>query len=784
MANENTVVHIPFMLESAINKIGRTPSETMSFVPTSDYSDMVIRQSCSYSVQGIPFTPLSPGRNPTIFGNHVFPKEEPIDDLTGIPIEHEYDKKLYKSIYSDILIENTLAVPWRKRVTLFLLAMSAIYVIIDNWGRVTDYSPLLRRQIAVWKNNNPGVNFRKTDFFGVDLEGVIGNISDSSMSSGSYINYGSTGEFNDNLSFFSVSGYLHSESVVFLKPKDDFLTSLQFRGDIAHIYNSYRTDLKVSKTGGSSVSSNMSGGVTEDLYVTHKSSEGPIMGTSKPGWAVFVQFPGGLTTKVMSNSEGHWSCDYPAGPYTPEELDIIQVTQQEASGSNFSFSSSTEPTVNKDYGLPALEPESSNRQLYGAVIKSRGQLNGSRSVATVSRFDFKNRQSRFTISGINQGFTFGNNGHFELVTSYPGSIVTEQGIELRSYEVYGDSDTSLYVKSNPLDYDLLGSFSAGEEQFNRRSAMLSTTWLSESLEGSSNTLKIRYTQDFDFQKKLLATSWSTNADVLTEKNTLKARYDKDLWRESSYWFRIPYEKVLPDEREYRTYTTMKWEVDLSQEYKNILVTDWVQEQTFFTTEILTTSWEAVVVDPVIIKPFYVQLWDPINYKFDDCISFNVYGDPVKVERYILENNFRFMFSNPSKFELVMFDYNMSPYNNVFLLGLQDPILSENYTDVPDRYSFIGNYTIKGIDRFNSIALDVIGNTNLLNESRSYWIPETLEDYEQSFRLMADGKSRLMTLDNVFRNDHHEDVVELDLVIINKNECCFTTDAVGSKCSPY
>lgn len=784
MNNENTVVHIPFMLESAINNIGRAPSETMSFVPTADYSDMVIRQSCSYSIQGTPFTPLTLGRNPTIFGNHVFPKEEPIDDITGIPIDHEYDKKLYKSIYSDVLVENTLSVPRDKRVTLFLLAMSAIYVIVDSRGRVTDYSPLLRRQIAIWKNNNPGGDFRKRDFFGVDLEGVVGDISNSSMSNGSYINHGTTGEFDDNLTSFSFSGSGYGEVVVFLKPKDDLLTSLKFRGEIAHISNSYKTDLKISKTGGSSGSSNMSGGTTEDLAVTSKPPEGPITGTSKSGWAVFVQFPGGLTTKVLANSEGQWSCDYPAGPYTPEELDSIQVTQQEASGGNFSFSSSTEPTVNKDYGLPALEPKASKKQLYGAVVKSRGQLDGNRSIATVARFDFRHNDSRFTISGVNQGFTFGTNGHFELVTSYPGSIVTEQGIELRSYEVYGESNTSISVKSDPLEYELLGSFSAGEEQFSKRSVMLSTTWLSESLEGSSNTLKIRYTQDFDFQKKQLATSWSTNAEVLSEKNTLKVRYDKELWREYSQWFRIPYEKVLPDEREYRTYTTMKWEVDLSQEYKNILVTDWVQEQTFFTTNSLSTSWEAVVVDPVIIKPFYVQLWDPINYKFDDCISFNVYGDPVKVERYILENSFRFMFSNPSKFELVMFDYNMSPYNNIFLLGLQDPILSENYTDVPNRYSFIGNYTIKGIDRFNSISLDVIGDTNLLNESRSYWIPETLEDYEQSFRLMADERSRLMTLDNVFRNDHHEDVVELDLVIINKNECCFTTDAVGSKCSPY
>lgn len=784
MANENTVVHIPFMLESAINNMGLRPSETMSFVPTEGYSDMVIRQSCSYSVQGVPFTPLTSGRNPTIFGNHVFPKEEPIDDITGIPIDHEYDKKLYKSIYSDILVENTLSVPKDKKVTLFLLAMSAIYVIVDSWGRVTDYSPLLRRQIAVWKNNNPGVNFKKRDFFGVDLEGVVGDISNYMSGNGSYVNYGDTGEFNDNLTFFNYSGSRASEVVVFLKPKDAFLTSLQFRGEIAHINNNYKMDLKVSKSGGSSVSSNMSGGVTENLSVISKPPEGPITGTSKPGWAVFVKFPGGLTTKVMSNNEGYWACEYPAGPYTSAELDSIQVTQQEASGGNFSFSSSTEPTVNKDYGLPALEPEESNKQLYGAVIKSRGQLNGTRSLATVSRFDFRNKEPRFTISGVNQGFNFGNNGHFELVTSYPGSIVTEQGIELRSYEIYGDVGDSSSVKSNPLDYDLLGSFSAGEELFDRRSVMLSTTWLSESLEGSTNTLKIRYTQDFDFQKNVLATSWSTNAEVLTEKNTLKVRYDKSLWRDYSYWIRTPYEKVLPDNREYRTYVTMKWEVDLSQEYKNILVTDWVQEQTFFTTEVLSTSWEAVAVDPVIIKPFYVQLWDPINYKFDDCISFNVYGDPVKVERYILENNFRFMFSNPSKFELVMFDYNMSPYNNIFLLGLEDPILSENYTDVPTKYAFIGNYTIKGIDRFNSISLDVIGDTNLLNESRSYWIPESLEDYEQSFRLMADGKSRLMTLENVFRNDHHEDVVELDLVIINKNECCFTTDAVGSKCSPY
>ena len=107
-----------------------------------------------------------------------------------------------------------------------------------------------------------------------------------------------------------------------------------------------------------------------------------------------------------------------------------------------------------------------------------------------------------------------------------------------------------------------------------------------------------------------------------------------------------------------------------------------------------------------------------------------------------------------------------------------------FSDIPSRFSKIGNYTIKDVNRYNSFSLDVIGVDKQLNEYKSYWITEVIEDYAGSFLTMADGKSKLLILDNMFKEDHHEDVVELDLIILDGEECCFTQSSTGSRCSPY
>ena len=78
----------------------------------------------------------------------------------------------------------------------------------------------------------------------------------------------------------------------------------------------------------------------------------------------------------------------------------------------------------------------------------------------------------------------------------------------------------------------------------------------------------------------------------------------------------------------------------------------------------------------------------------------------------------------------------------------------------------------------------MADLNQMNEYRSYWIPEDLENFQTSFILLEDGESKALPLDYKFRDDHHTDIVELDLVILTSKECCFTQKVVGSRCSPY
>lgn len=95
---------------------------------------------------------------------------------------------------------------------------------------------------------------------------------------------------------------------------------------------------------------------------------------------------------------------------------------------------------------------------------------------------------------------------------------------------------------------------------------------------------------------------------------------------------------------------------------------------------------------------------------------------------------------------------------------------------------IGNYTILDIDPKNSLSLDVVVKDEQLNEFRSYWLPEDLG--ELAFTPMQEKGLEIAPVVPMFRDDHHVDVVELEIEFLNESECCFKQKVIGSRCSPY
>ena len=154
----------------------------------------------------------------------------------------------------------------------------------------------------------------------------------------------------------------------------------------------------------------------------------------------------------------------------------------------------------------------------------------------------------------------------------------------------------------------------------------------------------------------------------------------------------------------------------------------------------------------------------------------------EIEKYLEEGSFKFYFSNPPTYSLISFNIAKQPYNDTFIETLNYPQLQDR-SGIPQRFTSIGNYTIRDININNSLSLNVLGRDIQLNEYKSHWV--SLELDRQDFTVLPDGKSLIKPIDDTFRNDLHIDVVELDVeFLIDTKECCFTQNSVGTRCSPY
>ena len=786
-------LYAPFLLEDELTSLSDKPSKIMDFRIKTEVSETVVRQACSYIFDGMPLTRLSinSGDNlEKVYNNKVLTKEIPTDNRTGRITPHASGySAFYHSMYSELVLENSYQLTKDEQLSVYCTAINSIYVKVRN-NSIIGLSPLLEHQIDIWKLNNNKSSYTNKDLFGTDeIRGEIisfGNptFSDSPISSlnRTYTNIDVPG---GTAYGGSSSGYTE---YVALYPVDANLA-------IPHVSIAYeKFGLQIRKEGGSSSKTTVSNSNDSTIKITSKTTSGPIRGTAKPNWTVYVTFPGDIVRGVPVAGNGYWYCDYPSSPYTSEELDSITVSQQETQDTSVSTENNTPAIVQRTFGLPILEFERftngvSSYNFYSnstkTIMQRTGRLNYSYG-GECFRHVFTSTSPDYQLTGVYVGrdpksYFYINNKFL----SWPGSIIQETGVDIL---LYYNKEAKGTVPTTPVDLvaksSTVVSVSVGSQDYLNNTQTIGTTWLSENLNNFRDRVKIVYEASYDPIISQLKVRWEKNAEIQNFSTRFKTSWES----EPVHWFvedlTIRYEVSLPEDRIIRDFLTASWDKELTQSFSNIIKTVWEKEKTFFITQELETSWDTVLVDTVILKPFYIQLWDPVKRTYSDCISFNVYGDSEKMEQYILNGELRYLFSNPPKYELIMFDYNLLPYSDVFLRQLQDPILDREFSDVPSRFSKIGNYTIKDINRYNSLSLDVIGVDKQLNEYKSYWIPEVIEDYAGSFLTMADGKSKLLILDNMFKEDHHEDVVELDLIILDGEECCFTQSSTGSRCSPY
>ena len=746
----------------------------------------------------------------------------------------------YQGIYSEFLIEQTYTLPRPgDNITISYAVINSNHAIVEN-GYITGYSKPLQEQIDTYKklyNIASTTPIRPEQLFGstYDTNGVNAWFFYTSGSTisysriyysapvtvGSYV--GSSAGYGNGWLVFETNDPYIKNPTVGITAYDNVLDLYKQGG------GKTTTGSKASSsTSGNSASTLPAGDGPAPNIKSYTNVKREVYGTGVGGSVVTIMFENGSTASTLVGSGGTWTIKYPASVDSVSSKDTLQGSQStQGSVSQNTLGSSSElgteivttvePVIQTSMGLPVLKLKQSaipntlfssnmknhmmnlaNMSFYrGGTIHSRNITKDTTTVVEYVRSGKTWSPRRKTVATdiTDTFFLFAfyigrdpyedpneiNNVRSEKTfLSYPKSIIQQLGVTI----LFAMGGVENGVALSPLAYDVFTA-SGKRTPFYRKTLTpnYSFTWELGSLISSRMLYKFNWSRLFDNTKDQYKFSWQKNADVERKKAIWKVKWDREkvYFKTKRYYFR--YDQVMPEDSIKKNFYVINW--DVLSINKKILTYKIKSEIEMSRTKVLTwkTSWDNTLLNPCLIRPYYISLYDSASNTYTDSVSYQVYGDPKFLDSHIANNNFYCYFSNPSKFELVKFDYNLQPYDKEFLIDLRDPNLG-NLELVPSNYALIGNYTIKGIDIRGSLSLDIIAGANQVNESKSYWIPDDLAAYSTTMITLSDGKSKALPLDGIFRDDHNVDVVELDLVILDETECCFTQKSSGTRCSPY
>lgn len=708
-------------------------------------------------------------------------------------------------------------------------AVNAIYVDVGSSGNVVGVSPLLQELMIRWEKRYKKVPTQK-DFFGTDrIKGIPVTVTP----------YGSDGVSVTTDEWRSVQVYLDTRTSTYSGSP----TKLILMGDDSRLEDPviglrYRFDeLSFAlKTENYLLPPNPEQEPEEDEAVTtngsdfrvaRKTSSGPLSGSAPPGSIVKAVFypqaslteEGDLKTsgsaitsfkEVPMTGSTSWVIDYPPG-YIAENAELIEVTYTNPNlgSTNIKVENKADPykisdkdimTVNgvpvfrvggyaRDYGRDYAMGAATN------LIQNSYQYKFSKGAISISHTFVRSEPVVALLSGVyfgraliqrRTGF-FGSYRRrtdlsplYKTFLSFPGSVVEETGVELFYASEVFDKDTGSTTTLNPFARPLVVT-SAGPEKRTPQQMGYNISWSSDPTIKQRIRAKLKWTKNFEPQRMTYNISWQRGVEPVNRSVFYKVSWLNDRPKVVRDYYNIWWLNTLPQDRVVKQFYKISWDKSPIVYRKDSYILSWESEKIRTRRDLYNISWLVSLIDRVVLKPYYVRLWE--NDKFIDCVSFEVYGDFDYLEQYISANKYFVYFSNPTKFETVRFDYNMMPYHDIFLTELQEPKLG-NREEVPERFIKLGNYTIKGIDINSSLSLDIFAGNKQMNEWRSYWVPDNLDAYRDSFITLKDGKSQALALEYKFRDDHHVDIVELELTILDQKECCFTKTSVGSSCSPY
>lgn len=384
-------------------------------------------------------------------------------------------------------------------------------------------------------------------------------------------------------------------------------------------------------------------------------------------------------------------------------------------------------------------------------------------------------------SGIRFGLTKTTKDMERLSVSFPGSIIQSCGIDIfiytkeRAYNQPVDFvdpyNSGLLATSFQHALSLtLGIYGAEDE-----SQTVEMGWTSEKHVWETQKYTFRWDSYFEDDKEIYTLRWTNGYESRTYADTYRLKWNKEVSRWQTDEYTVRWSSKLPEDDEDRIFYDMSWKKELIADSVDRYTFKWTQEMVKTLRHNYYLSWSRPDLDEVVVKPFCIKEGERYH------ISYMVYGSP-STAGYLLDDSLTFYFSNPSKYELVKFNRDSEPYLNIFIKEYKNEPVLANRESIPSDYILIGNYTILDIDPKNSLSLDVVVKDEQLNEFRSYWLPEDLG--ELAFTPMQEKGLEIAPVVPMFRDDHHVDVVELEIEFLNESECCFKQKVIGSRCSPY
>lgn len=715
--------HAPISVEDEIRLLGiNSGNYVLDFRMDLVASAAIINSLGSYVYEGVPLTKiLSEYTNsyPKIYNNRIFPKS--LVNANGSLKAHTWNKASAQSIYSDLVVENDSNIPEGLKREVYLQVINSNYIEINESGDIVGYSPLLQTQIDTWKSINNGRVPKTKDFFGTDK--VI-TYAYTTNAVGSFGDLNLVTEGTYPVSFEDMKVDFGMEEVLIYPETPEPIEGEELEEIPPEPITEYRPK-KAPK------------GLTRlAIYADHPSIENPVVGLRN----IFTP----LSKYSITNS-----------PVTVSQLKV---------GEN---------------------PNTFYQGLFKNIIQdfsSKYSFSKS-SLGGYVRFDDSDTIPKLLLTGVYVGRSLSSSEaslkkHF---LSFPESIVQETGIDvLYSYRDAQKTVNEIPELSSLYSAPLL-SVSAGTVPYQLSSSMWTIGYESESLNLTSERYRFRWELSDQVNTSVYRFRWESTKDTEPYSNTWTLSWESENTRlyQSEYYIR--FESELPEFRDFKDFYNIVWDKDLSQTYTNHYKISYEVTQYRTYNYEWSLSWNTTLIDSVIIKPYYLELYD--NGKYIDCISYQVYVDPVAVRDYLLINKFYLFFSNPTKYEMVMFNPQRAPYDNIFLNSIEDSSL-EDRSGIPNNFELLGNYTIKNINKKGSLSLDIVGGDKQLNEYKSYWVPEIIEDYLDYMILMDDNYSSALPLENIYLEYQNSDEVEIEVITLETGACCFIQTSVGSRCSPY